>query len=146
VRPFWYQGSADPVLSQTARPWWHDARSTRRLQGCQNAVPVHSVIDLHARDDEHVIAAPRGAAIVAHAGNLGYYQQKKPMTFCTTDWFSRLLLSTGLILRPYAPFTPDALLQDGQGMDLRPYGLSGRVQQITPRGPSPSKWKAATLW
>jgi hydroxyacylglutathione hydrolase len=69
-----------------------------------------------------------GAPIVAHAGDLDYYQQKKPMTFCTTDWFSRLFLRTGLIMRPYAPFTPDVLLQDGESLDLQPYGLPGRVQ------------------
>jgi len=69
-----------------------------------------------------------GAPIVAHAGDLDYYEQRKPMTFCTTDWFSRQFLRTGVIRRPYAPFTPDVLLQDGESLDLRPYGLAGRVQ------------------
>ena len=69
-----------------------------------------------------------GAPIVAHAGDLDYYEQRKPMTFCTTDWFSRQFFRTGVIRRPYAPFTPDVLLQDGESLDLRPYGLAGRVQ------------------
>ncbi len=69
-----------------------------------------------------------GAPIVAHAGDLDYYEQRKPMTFCTTDWFSRLFLRTGVIRRPYAPFTPDLLLQDGESLDLRPYGLLGQVR------------------
>ncbi len=69
-----------------------------------------------------------GAPIVAHAGDLDYYEQRKPMTFCTTDWFSRLFLRTGVIRKPYAPFTPDLLLQHGEGLDLQPYGLPGQVQ------------------
>lgn len=93
---------------------------------------IKLIVITHAHID-HAGAARKlrklsGAPIVAHAGDLDYYEQKKPMTFCTTDWFSRLFLRTGLILRPYAPFTPDALLHDGDILDLRPYGLPGRVQ------------------
>lgn len=93
---------------------------------------IQLIVITHAHID-HAGAARKlgqlsGAPIVAHAGDLDYYQQKKPMTFCTTDWFSRLFLRTGLIMRPYAPFTPDVLLQDGEGLDLRPYGVPGRVQ------------------
>lgn len=69
-----------------------------------------------------------GASIVAHAGDLDYYEHKKPMTFCATDWFSRLFLRTGFIRRPYAAFTPDLLLQEGESLDLQPYGLSGCVR------------------
>lgn len=93
---------------------------------------IRLIVITHAHID-HAGAARKlaklsGAPIVAHAGDLDYYEQKKPMTFCTTDWFSRLFLRTGLILRPYAPFTPDVLLQDGESLDLLPYGLPGRVQ------------------
>ena len=93
---------------------------------------IQLIVITHAHID-HAGAARKlgklsGAPIVAHAGDLDYYQQKKPMTFCTTDWFSRLFLRTGLIMRPYAPFTPDVLLQDGESLDLQPYGLPGRVQ------------------
>jgi hydroxyacylglutathione hydrolase len=69
-----------------------------------------------------------GAPIVAHAGDLDYYEQRKAMTFCTTDWFSHLFLRTGLIQQPYVPFTPDVLLRDGELLDLRPYGFPGHVQ------------------
>jgi hydroxyacylglutathione hydrolase len=68
-----------------------------------------------------------GAPIVAHAGDLDYFLQRRQMDFCTTDWFSRLFLRMGLILRPYAPFQPDILLQDGEALDLAPYGFTGRV-------------------
>lgn len=93
---------------------------------------IKLIVITHAHID-HAGAARKlrklsGAPIVAHAGDLDYYEQKKPMTFCTTGWISRLFLRTGLILRPYAPFTPDVLLQDGEGLDLRSYGLPGRVQ------------------
>lgn len=93
---------------------------------------IQLIVITHAHID-HAGAARKlgqlsGAPIVAHAGDLNYYQQKKAMTFCTTDWFSRLFLRTGLIMRPYAPFTPDVLLQDGESLDLQPYGLPGRVQ------------------
>ena len=89
-------------------------------------VITHAHID-HA-GSARKLAKLSGAPIVAHAGDLDYYQQKKPMTFCTTDWFSRLFLRTGVILRPYAPFTPDVLLQEGQTLDLRPYGFPGQVR------------------
>lgn len=69
-----------------------------------------------------------GAPIVAHAADLDYYLQKKRMGFCSTGWVSRLFLRTGFILRPYAPFTPDLLLQDGDSLDLEPYGFSGQVR------------------
>lgn len=69
-----------------------------------------------------------GAPIVAHGGDLDHCEQRKPMTFCTTDWFSRLFLRTGVIRRPYAPFTPDVPPQDGERLDLRPYGLPGHAQ------------------
>jgi glyoxylase-like metal-dependent hydrolase (beta-lactamase superfamily II) len=93
---------------------------------------IKLIVITHAHID-HAGAARKlaklsGAPIVAHAGDLDYYQQKKPMRFCTTGWVSRVFLRTGLILRPYAPFTPSVLLQDGQTLDLRPYGLPGHVR------------------
>jgi len=69
-----------------------------------------------------------GTPIVAHGGDLDHCEQRKPMTFCFTDWFSRLFLRTGVIRRPYAPFTPDVPPQDGERLDLRPYGLPGHAQ------------------
>lgn len=68
-----------------------------------------------------------GAPIVAHADDLNYFLQIQKMDFCTTDWFSRLFLRAGLVLRPYAPFHPDILLHDGEALDLAPYGFAGRV-------------------
>jgi len=93
---------------------------------------IKLIVITHAHVD-HAGSAARlralsGAPIVAHAGDLDYYQQKKRMHFCATGWFGHVFLRMGLILQPYTPFTPDVLLQAGEGMDLAPYGLDGCVR------------------
>ncbi len=90
------------------------------------------IVITHAHVD-HAGSAARmrelsGAPIVAHAGDLDYYLQKKPMHFCATGWFGRLFLRTGLILQPYTPFVPDILLRDDATLPLQEYGLQGTVQ------------------
>ncbi len=90
------------------------------------------IVITHAHVD-HAGSAARlrvlsGAPIVAHAGDLDYYLQKKTMHFCATGWFGHLFLRMGLILQPYAPFTPDHLLQDGEALDLTPHGTEGCVR------------------
>lgn len=90
------------------------------------------IVITHAHVD-HAGSAARlralsGAPIVAHAGDLDYYLQKKPMRFCATGWFGRLFLRMGLILQPYTPFTPDRLLQGGEALDLSPCGMHGAVR------------------
>ena len=72
-----------------------------------------------------------GAPILAHAGDLDYYEQRKKMSFCETGWFGRLFMRTGLILQPYTPFTPDILLLDDTRVDLQRYGIQG-VARHTP--------------
>ena len=93
---------------------------------------IKLIVITHAHVD-HAGSAARlralsGAPIVAHAGDLDYYLQKKPMHFCATGWIGHLFLRMGLILQPYVAFTPDHLLQKGEALDLAPYGLSGWVQ------------------
>lgn len=93
---------------------------------------ISLIVITHAHVD-HAGSAARlrelsGAPILAHAGDLDYYEQRKKMTFCETDWFSRVFMRTGLILQPYAPFTPDILLQDDTSIDLHQYGVSGAVR------------------
>ncbi len=90
------------------------------------------IVITHAHVD-HAGSAARlralsGAPIVAHAGDLDYYLQKKPMRFCATGWFGHLFLRMGLILQPYTPFTPDHLLQQGETLDLTPHGMDGCVR------------------
>jgi hydroxyacylglutathione hydrolase len=90
---------------------------------------VTLIVVTHAHVD-HAGSAARlreltGAPILAHAGDLDHYQQRKPMTFCETGWFGRLFMRTGLILQPYASFTPDILLCDTTRVDLSSYGIDG---------------------
>lgn len=96
---------------------------------------INLIVITHAHVD-HAGSAARlrelsGAPILAHAGDLDYYEQRKKMTFCETGWFGRFFMRTGLILQPYAPFTPDILLQDNFNFDLSRYGIVG-VARHTP--------------
>ena len=90
---------------------------------------VTLIVVTHAHVD-HAGSAARlreltGAPILAHAGDLDHYQQRKAMTFCETGWFGRFFMRTGLILQPYVPFTPDILLYDTSRVDLSSYGVEG---------------------
>jgi glyoxylase-like metal-dependent hydrolase (beta-lactamase superfamily II) len=86
-------------------------------------VITHAHVD-HAGSAAHVRELS-GAPILAHEGDLDYYLQKKKMTFCSTGWFGRVFLRTGLILQPYVAFTPDILLRADEVLDLRAYGFDG---------------------
>ena len=93
---------------------------------------IKLIVITHAHVD-HAGSAARmrelsGAPIVAHAGDLDYYLQKKPMHFCATGWFGRLFLRTGLIRQPYTPFVPDILLHGDETLNLEPFGFQGIVQ------------------
>lgn len=93
---------------------------------------IRLIVVTHAHMD-HAGSAARvrdlsGAPIVAHEGDLPHYQQRQPMSYCSTGWVSRLFFRTGVIVRPYQPFTPDILLTDGQVLDLAPYGVAGRAR------------------
>lgn len=90
---------------------------------------IKLIVITHAHVD-HAGSAARlrelsGAPILAHAGDLDYYEQRKKMSFCETGWFGRVFMRTGLILQPYQAFTPDILLQDGSSFDLSAYGVNG---------------------
>lgn len=92
---------------------------------------IKLIVVTHAHIDHAGSAAQlrelTGAPIVAHAGDLDFYLQKRPMTFCATGWFGRVFLRTGLIRRPYMPFTPDLLLRDGEVLELSQFGMQGVV-------------------
>jgi len=77
------------------------------------------------------LRALTGAPILAHAGDLDYYERRKSMHFCDTGFFGRLFLRTSAPHEPYEAFTPDILLPDGQLLDLAPYGIEG-VARHTP--------------
>lgn len=93
---------------------------------------IRLIVITHAHVD-HAGGAARlrrltGAPVLAHCGDLAYYQQLAPMNFCSTGWFGRLFLRTGLILQPYEPFTPDILMAEGQVLDLSRFGVDGVVR------------------
>lgn len=101
-------------------------RCGRQLSDIKLIVVTHAHID-HAGSAAQ-IRAQTGAPIVAHAGDLDYYQQKRPMTFCATGWFGRAFLRTGLIRKPYVPFTPDVLLRGDDVLELCQFGIYGTVR------------------
>lgn len=101
-------------------------RHGRQLSGIKLIVVTHAHID-HAGSAAQ-LREQTGAPIVAHAGDLDYYLQKRPMTFCATGWFGRAFLGTGLIRQPYVPFKPDVLLEDGDMLDLKHLGIDGAVR------------------
>lgn len=68
-----------------------------------------------------------GAPIVAHEGDLPYFQGKKKMHFCPTGWFGKLFHKTGAIQKAYSYFTPDILLTSTKTLDLTPFGFDGEV-------------------
>lgn len=68
------------------------------------------------------------APIVAHEGDLKYYLREQPMNFCSTGWFGRLFIKTGLMYEPYQAFKPDILLTAGKTLDLTSYGFNGTVR------------------
>jgi glyoxylase-like metal-dependent hydrolase (beta-lactamase superfamily II) len=93
---------------------------------------IKLIVITHAHVD-HAGAAARvrelsGAPIVAHRGDLEHYRREAPMTFCPTGLSGRIFYRTKLALEPYAAFSPDILLADGDSFALEPYGLAGRIE------------------
>lgn len=92
---------------------------------------VKLIVITHAHIDHAggaaALRAATGAPIVAHAGDLPYYRRERPMTFCATGAAGSFLLKRGIITGPYRAFEPDLLLQGDEAMDLRPFGVEGRI-------------------
>jgi hydroxyacylglutathione hydrolase len=125
-------GEQGCVLVDTGVPGSHRKIERALADLGRSFKDIRLIVVTHAHMD-HAGSAARvrelsGAPIVAHEGDLPYYQQRKPMTYCSTGWVSRLFFRTGVIVRPYQPFTPDILLADGQVLDLTPYGIGGRAR------------------
>jgi hydroxyacylglutathione hydrolase len=120
------------VLVDTGVPGSHrKIEQALKAQG-RSFKDIRLIVVTHAHTD-HAGSAARvrelsGVPIVGHEGDLPYYQQRKPMTYCSTGWVSRLFFRTGFIVRPYKAFTPDILLASGEVLDLMPYGMAGRVR------------------
>jgi glyoxylase-like metal-dependent hydrolase (beta-lactamase superfamily II) len=122
-------GEQGCVLVDTGVPGSHRKVERALKAHGRSLKDIRLIVVTHAHMD-HAGSAARlreltGAPILAHEGDLPHYQQRKPMTYCATGWVSRLFFRTGVIVRPYRPFTPDILLADGQVLDLSPYGIAG---------------------
>ncbi|MBN3740910.1 MULTISPECIES: MBL fold metallo-hydrolase [Burkholderia] len=90
---------------------------------------VTLIVVTHAHTD-HAGSAARlreltGAPILAHAGDLDYYERREEMTYYVAHWWGPLFLSSGVPREPYLPFTPDILLQDSASFDLSGHGIDG---------------------
>lgn len=93
---------------------------------------ISLIVITHAHTD-HAGSAARlraltGAPILAHEGDLDYYEGRKAMTYCVTQWWGPLFLRSGLPGEPYTPFTPDILLKDKASFSLARYGLDGAAR------------------
>lgn len=100
------------------------AREGRSLEDIKLIVVTHAHID-HAGSAAR-IRELSGAPILAHRGDLDHYRREVPMTFCATGLPARLFYRTGLVEKPYLPFTPDIFV-DGDELPLDVYGVPGKV-------------------
>lgn len=123
------------VLVDTGIPGSH-ARIERVLkQHGRSFRDIKLIVVTHAHTD-HAGSAARlrelsGAPILAHAGDLDYYECRKEMTYCVTQWWGPLFLRSGVPGEPYQAFTPDILLHDDAKVPLDAYGIEG-VARHTP--------------
>jgi glyoxylase-like metal-dependent hydrolase (beta-lactamase superfamily II) len=125
-------GTAACVLIDTGIPGSEGKIARALKKHGRKLGDVTLIIVTHAHTD-HAGSAARlreltGAPILAHAADLDYYEQRKPMTYCVAHWWGPLFLRSGVPTEPYQPFMPDILLQGDARYDLRPYGVEGSVQ------------------
>ncbi|TDY19921.1 metallo-beta-lactamase superfamily protein [Paraburkholderia sp. BL6665CI2N2] len=128
-------GEAGCVLVDTGTPGSEDKIERALAKHGRGFRDVSLIVVTHAHTD-HAGAAARlremtGAPILAHAGDLDYYERRKEMTYCVAHWWGPLFLRSGVPSEPYLPFTPDILLQDNASFDLSRFGIDG-VARHTP--------------
>jgi glyoxylase-like metal-dependent hydrolase (beta-lactamase superfamily II) len=100
------------------------AREGRSLEDIKLIVVTHAHVD-HAGNAARMRELT-GAPILAHRGDIEHYRREVPMTFRPTSASARLFYKTGIALGPYAPFTPDIIVDDDD-FPLDAYGVSGKV-------------------
>jgi hydroxyacylglutathione hydrolase len=128
-------GAAGCVLVDTGTPGSEDKIERALKKKGRGFRDVTLIVVTHAHTD-HAGSATRlreltGAPILAHAGDLEYYERRKEMTYCVAHWWGPLFVRSGLPVEPYLPFTPDILLQDNASFHLSRYGIDG-VARNTP--------------
>jgi glyoxylase-like metal-dependent hydrolase (beta-lactamase superfamily II) len=50
------------------------------------------------------------------------------MTYCPTGWFGRFFIKTPLPHQPYEGFTPDIMMNNGDTVSLKDFGVDGLVR------------------
>ena len=128
-------GAPGCVVVDTGTPGSEDKIGRALKEHCRGFRDVTLIVVTHAHTD-HAGSAARlreltGAPILAHAGDLDYYERRKEMTYCVAHWWGPLFLRSGVPVEPYLPFTPDILLRDDASVDLGRYGIDG-VARHTP--------------
>ncbi|MDE1184848.1 MBL fold metallo-hydrolase [Paraburkholderia sp.] len=128
-------GEKGCVLVDTGTPGSEDKIGRALAKHGRSFSDVSLIVVTHAHTD-HAGSAARlreltGAPILAHAGDLDYYERRKEMTYCVAHWWGPLFLRSGVPGEPYSAFTPDILLQDNARFDLSRYGIDG-VARHTP--------------
>lgn len=92
---------------------------------------IRLIVITHAHADHagsaYKIQQLSQAPIVAHVADLPYYLREKAMIYCTTGWFGRFFLKTGIPLVDYDKFTPDILLKGDETLDLARFGVNGVI-------------------
>jgi len=88
-------------------------------------VLTHAHID-HAGNASKIKSLSR-AKVIAHSGDLPYFRRQKEMQFCSTGWFGRTFLKSGVIKKPYPIVDPDILLSSRDTFSLGDYGINGEV-------------------
>lgn len=131
LNAFLIQGLRGLILVDTGLPGSEKKLESILHQHNWKYSDIKLIIITHAHVD-HAGNAARvkslsGAPVVAHLDDLPYFRREKEMTFCATGWFGKLFLKTGLMHEPYAPFTPDILLKEGEQLLLNEWGVEGRV-------------------
>ncbi|WP_169449625.1 MBL fold metallo-hydrolase [Maritalea myrionectae] len=111
-------GTEDNVAAQLKKLGlgWHDLKLI---------IVTHGHVD-HAGNAAK-LRALSGAPVVIHQAEAKYCAGEAEMKLCPTGWVGRLLYRRGIPLRPYDYFSPDIVMHDHDELDLRPYGLEGRV-------------------
>ena len=128
-------GAPGCVVVDTGTPGSEDKIERALKEHGRGFRDVTLIVVTHAHTD-HAGSAARlreltGAPILAHAGDLDYYERRKEMTYCVAHWLGPLFLRSGVPVEPYLPFTPDILLRDDASVDLGRYGIDG-VARHTP--------------
>lgn len=93
---------------------------------------IKLIVVTHAHTD-HAGSAARlrqlsGAPILAHSDDADFYSRRRPMTYCPTGWVGQLFFRTPVPHEPYEGFEADITMNNGDTVDLRDFGVDGKIR------------------